>query len=376
MSSEQAVKNLLREAGITINGSRPWDIQVKDERFFTRVLQYGSLGFGEAYMDGWWKSDDLEKTMALVLNAHLPKKIIRSPKLLLATFLRVLFGFLGSAGKKIKAFEVGEKHYDIGNDLYEKMLDKRMIYSCGYWHAAKNLDEAQEEKLELICKKLKLKKGMMVLDIGCGWGGLLKFAAEKYGVSGVGITVSKEQAAFAQENVKGLSIDIKITDYRDFNQEKKFDRIVSIGMFEHVGYRHYPIFMQKVSSLLKDDGLFLLHTFGSNFAVTRSDPWFEKYIFPNSMAPGLSQVEKSFNKTFVLEDFENFGPYYTPTLRAWFKNFDKSWPKLKEKYGDRFYRMWKYYLLSLAAAFRVRTMHIWQFVFRKHRAEGTYQSVR
>ena len=376
MTSKAFISELLAKAEISLNGPQTWDIHVNDERFFDRVMRYGSLGLGESYMDGWWESDDLEETMARILKADLPQKIIRSPRLLFATILRLTAGFFGSAGRKNKAFEVGEQHYDVGNDLYKKMLDRHMIYSCGYWKAARTLEGAQEDKLDLICKKLKLGKGMRLLDIGCGWGGLLAFAAKKYGVSGIGITVSKEQAIIAKEKTKNLPIEIKVMDYRDFVSEEKFNRIVSVGMFEHVGYRHYPTFMKRVFSLLEDKGIFLLHTFGSNHTVTRSDEWFERYIFPNSMAPGLSQVESAIRKIFVLEDFENFGPYYTPTLRAWFENFNKSWPELKGKYDEKFYRMWKYYLLSLAAAFRTRTMHIWQFVFRKHGAENTYESVR
>ncbi len=250
-----------------------------------------------------------------------------------------------------------------------------MIYSCAYWKNATTLEEAQESKLDLICRKLKLAKGMRLLDIGCGWGGLLEFAARRYGVSGVGITVSKEQAALARERLKDLPVEIRVEDYRKIKDEK-FDRIVSVGMFEHVGWRYYETFMKKISSLLKNGGIFLLHTIGTNSLNTRGDPWFEKYIFPNSMLPALSQVEVAFRKNFILEDFHNFGPDYTTTLRIWFKNFKNAWGTLKEKYGEEFYRMWKYYLLVSAATFRVRNIQLWQFVFRKHGAEGTYESVR
>ncbi|MDP2705295.1 MAG: cyclopropane fatty acyl phospholipid synthase [Patescibacteria group bacterium] len=374
MTSKEFVEALAREAEFTINGSQPWDMRVKDEGFFDRLVRFGSLGLGESYMDGWWESDDLEETIGRILKANLPLKIIRSPRLLLSIASQYIAGLFGVIGMKKRAFESAKKHYDLGNEMFEKMLDKRMIYSCGYWRNAKSLDKAQEDKLDLICKKLKLKKGMKLLEIGCGWGGLLEYAARNYGIKGVGITVSKEQAAMARERVKDLPIEIRIEDYRDTVGE--FDRIVSVGMFENVGYKYFPIFFKKVLSLLKDKGVFLIHTIGTNAPGVRGDPWFEKYIFPNCMLPELTQIEKASRAYFILEDLQNFGPDYATTLREWFKRFNNAWPTLKEKYGERFYRMWKYYLLSSAATFHVRDNQLWQFVFRKHQTEGTYESVR
>ena len=179
---------------------------------------------------------------------------------------------------KARAFQIGEHHYDLGNDLFEKMLDKRMIYSCGYWKNAKTLDEAQEAKLDLICRKLYLKPGMKVLDIGCGWGGFAFFAAEKYGVEVVGVSVSKEQIAYAEAKRGKLPVTFLLQDYRDITGS--FDRVVSVGMFEHVGYKNYTEFMTVVNRCMKDDGLCLLHTIGATITSFHPDPWIQKYIFP------------------------------------------------------------------------------------------------
>ncbi len=254
-----------------------------------------------------------------------------------------------------------------------------MIYSCGYWKNASNLDEAQEAKLELICKKIQLKEGMKILDVGCGWGGFLKFAVEKYNVQGLGITVSKEQYEFAKENCKGLPIELRLMDYRDLKNEK-FDSVISIGMFEHVGYKNYRKFMKKISSLLKDDGLFLLHTIGTDESVSSTNAWINKYIFPNGMIPSPVQLTKSIEGIFKMEDFHNFGADYDKTLMAWHQNFEDYWQK---KYGKNmdindktFYRMWRFYLLSCAGSFRARHIDLWQIVLSKNGVAGGYCSIR
>ncbi|MDH7528362.1 MAG: cyclopropane fatty acyl phospholipid synthase, partial [Ignavibacteria bacterium] len=254
------------------------------------------------------------------------------------------------------------------------MLDKRMNYSCAYWKDATNLDEAQENKLELICKKLYLKPGMRVLDIGCGWGAFAKYAAEKYGVEVVGITVSKEQLKLAKELCDGLPVEIRLQDYREVNE--KFDRIVSIGMFEHVGYKNYREYFKIAAKNLKDDGIFLLHTIGSNISTKSTDAWTHKYIFPNGMLPSLAQISKTVENLFVIEDVHNFGADYDKTLMAWYNNFKNNWHKLKDKYGERFYRMWEYFLLSCAGAFRARKNQLWQIVLSKKGILGGYSSIR
>jgi cyclopropane-fatty-acyl-phospholipid synthase len=259
-------------------------------------------------MDGWWEVKKLDELCYRLLHASLEEKIKS-----LKSFVHYLEAFLINMEKKSKAFEVGRKHYDLGNDLFAKMLDKRMAYSCGYWKEAQNLDDAQEAKLDLICRKINLRPGMKVLDIGCGWGSFCKYAAQKYNVEVVGITVSKEQVEYATLDCKGLNVKFRLLDYRDLNNDAflgnnvLFDRVVSVGMFEHVGYKNYKIFMSTVHNLLKDDGLFLLHTIGANKSVVASDPWSNKYIFPNSHVPSVKQIGGAIESIFVMEDWHNFG---------------------------------------------------------------------
>jgi len=374
---ENMVKTLLSSAGVDVNGPGDADIQVKHPDFYKRVLRDGALGFGESYMDGWWEVKKMDELMYRILHASLQEKVKT-----MNNYLHYLEALLLNAGKKSKAFEVGEMHYDLGNELFEKMLDKRMAYSCGYWKEAQNLDDAQKAKLDLICRKLFLKPGMKVMDIGCGWGSFCKFAAENYGVEVVGITVSKEQVEYATNNSLGLKVKIKLMDYRDLSNESfteegnLFDRVVSVGMFEHVGYKNYSTFMQTVQNLLKEDGLFLLHTIGSNHSVVTSDLWSNKYIFPNSHVPSIKQIGGAIENLFVMEDWHSFGAYYDKTLMAWFDNFDSSWDQIKSNYDERFYRMWKYYLLSSAGSFRARNVQLWQIVLSKKGVPGGYYSVR
>jgi cyclopropane-fatty-acyl-phospholipid synthase len=254
------------------------------------------------------------------------------------------------------------------------MLGERLIYSCGYWKNASILEGAQEAKLDLVCRKLGLRPGMRVLDIGCGWGGTAKFAAERYQVEVVGITVSEQQAKFGKELCRRLPVDIRLQDYR--NIEETFDRILSIGMFEHVGYKNYTTFMRIVRNCLKDRGLFLLQTIGGIRSVTRNDPWIERYIFPNSMLPSAKQICSAIEGVFVLEDWHSFGPDYDKTLMEWFRNFHENWDILKEYYNERFYRMWKYYLLSCAGSFRARKNELWQIVLSANGVPGGYRSMR
>lgn len=357
---KQSFQNLFASADIRINGARPWDIQIKDERVYASVLQHGSIGLGEAYMDGWWDTQSLDEFFCHILSAGLEK----TSALTFKVILQHLGALLMNRQDEDRATSSVKHHYDIGNDLYRAMLDKRMVYSCAWWDGAKDLDEAQEAKLEMVCRKMALRQGQRILDIGCGWGGLATYAAVKYGVSVVGITLSKEQLELGKEMCRGLPVELRLQDYRTLQQEK-FDHVVSVGMIEHVGYKNYPLFMQKVVDVLHEDGVFLLQTIGGNQSTHTTDPWLHKYIFPNSMLPSIRQIAKAIEGRFVMEDWHSIGTHYDKTLMAWFQNFDQHWNTLKSKYGDRFYRMWKYYLLSCAGAFRARKTQLWQVVLSK-----------
>jgi cyclopropane-fatty-acyl-phospholipid synthase len=363
---------LLRPAGITINGTNPWDIQVHDDRLYSRIFSGGSVGLGESYMDGWWDAGNLSEFFFRLLRADVDVPNLRS----FGYFLQARF--LNMQTRR-RATEVVEGHYDIGNELYERMLDPYLQYTCGYWKQATSLAEAQEAKLDLICRKIGLKKGDRVLDIGCGWGGFALYAARHYGASVVGLTISEEQAVFARKLTEGFPIEIRIQDYRD-TTDGPYDKIVSVGMFEHVGYKNYRSFMKVVHGLLAQDGLFLLHTIGSHKTVRMGNPWFDKYIFPNGMLPSVAQVGTAINKFFIVEDWHNFGPDYTLTLNAWYTNFVRAWPELQKidskKYNERFFRMWEFYLLCMAGAFKARRNQLWQVVLSKKGIVGGYKSVR
>lgn len=364
-SFKQIISDLLADAGVTVGGGKPWDIEVRDEKFYGRVLRGGSLALGEAYMDGWWDCERLDEFFCRILRAGLDEQVASWTGIPLVIAAKLI-----NRQKKSRAFEVGRRHYDIGNDIYQAMLDKRMIYSCAYWQGAGNLDQAQENKLKLICAKLKLKAGMRVLDIGCGWGGLAKYMAGNHGVEVVGVTVSKEQARLAAELCLGLPVSIRLTDYRDISE--CFDRVVSIGMFEHVGCKNYQTFMKVARRCLKDAGLFLLHTIGGNTSCATIDPWIDRYIFPNAVLPSAKQIAGAAEGKFVIEDWHNFGADYDTTLLHWFANFDRNWPRLTERYGEVFYRMWKYYLLACAGSFRARENQVWQIVFSRRGVLGGY----
>lgn len=357
-------EEMLSQAGITINGTRAQDIRVKNPEFFHRVLQEGSLGLGESYMDGWWECDRLDIFFQLILAAeldtHLPKHF--------SDIVRIASARIFNYQTRKRAWIVGKEHYDLGNDLFSRMLDPYMQYSCAYWKDAETLEQAQQAKLRMICEKLQLKPGMTLLDIGCGWGGLSQFAAKEYGVSVKGVTISAEQQKMAQERCAGLDVEILLQDYRDLND--KFDRIVSVGMFEHVGPKNYRTYFEVVARNLKPDGLFLLHTIGSNQTDLNVDPWINKYIFPNGCLPSVAHIASKSEDLFVLEDWHNFGVDYDRTLMAWFEAFQKSWPEIKDNYSDRFYRMFTYYLNACAGAFRARNIQLWQVLLSPKGVEG------
>ncbi len=366
-AEEKALSNLLRQADIALGGHRPWDMHIHQSNVPARILSLGNLGLGESYMDGHWDVDQLDEFFNHILSAHLNQKI--QPIRIVLLSLRARLFNLQSLKR---AWKVGVAHYDIGNDFYASMLDSRMTYTCGFWqNGAQNLEQAQEAKLDLICRKLGLKPGMRLLDIGCGWGSLMGYAAKHYGVECVGVTISKEQADWASIRYAGLPLEFRLQDYRSLNEP--FDRIASIGMFEHVGYKNYKTYMKVAHRCLKDDGLFLLHTIGKNQRITHTDAWIDKYIFPNGYLPSIGQIGDAIDGFFVAEDLHNFSADYDKTLMAWHANFEADWPKFKDQYGERFYRMWRYYLLLCAGVFRARDMQLWQWVLSKEGITGGYQ---
>jgi cyclopropane-fatty-acyl-phospholipid synthase len=362
------LERLLAQADVHVDGNRDWDLQMHDARVPMRLLAQGSLGLGESYMDGWWDAASLDGMLCRLLEARIDERV-RGIATLLDGFRARLFNLQSRS----RSFAVGERHYDLGNDLYSAMLGKRLVYSCGYWREAATLDQAQEAKLDLVCRKLGLQPGMRVLDIGCGWGEALKFAVERYGVSGVGVTVSREQAEFAQQACAGLPIDIRVQDYRELHE--KFDRAFSIGMFEHVGLKNYRRYFETARACLAEDGLFLLHTIGNNVSQRHTAPWIERYICPNSMLPSAAQIAEAVENLFVIEDWHGFGTDYDRTLQAWRDNIEAAWDRLPG-YDERFRRMWRFYLAGSMASFRARRIQLWQLVLSPRGVRGGYLALR
>lgn len=356
--AQKKLTSILAAAGIEINGSRPWDIQVLDDRLYRRVLLEGTIGAGESYMDGWWDAEALDEFFDRIHRLNPYDKLSDIQAWMLA--LRSRFFNLQS---QWRAPKVARAHYDLGNDVYEAMLDKRMQYTCAYWNGARDLDQAQENKLHLVCRKLHLRPGMSVLELGGGFGGLAHFMATKYGCSVVMYNLSAEQVAYARSICTGLPVRVEQKDYREAEQEgQRFERVVAVGLCEHIGPKNYRSFLEIAHAKLKEDGLFLLHTIGSNESYTTTDAWINKYIFPNGVVPSIAQLAVAMEGLWVVEDLHNFGPDYDRTLLAWWRNFDAEWPRLRGRYGDRFYRMWKFYIMGAAGRFRARKLQLWQYV--------------
>lgn len=367
---------LLATAGIEVNGGQPWDIQIKNPRALQRMVSEPSLGAGEGYMDGDWECEHLDEFFFRVMR-HLDPKEIYHRDTLLKFWLKNIFVNPQSPRYSKK---VAEQHYNLDNELYIAMLGQSMAYTCGYWASAQTLDEAQIAKYDLICRKLGLRPGEKVLELGCGFGGFAKYAAENYGVAMVSINISVEQMRYARTICRNLPVQLIECDYRDtqaYNPQKiKFDKVVSIGLCEHVGYKNYDTFFRIARENLKKDGLFLLHTIAKNISTSFTDPWIQKYIFPQGTLPTLKALGGASEPYFSPEDVHNIGADYDKTLMAWYENFAKNWSKLSFRHDERFYRMWRYYLLSCAGGFRSRTMHLYQFVFSPLGELNGYRSPR
>lgn len=362
----RAYERLLASAGITVNGPETWDMQVTNERLWARIAVGGSLAVGEAYVDGWWDARRLDAFFARLVRARVDRRVFNPAK--------ILAGVRAAAAnlqRITRARRVAKVHYDLGNDFYAAMLGPGMVYSCAHWARAETLEEAQRDKLELVCSKLGLEPGMRVLDVGCGWGGFARHAAERYGVSVVGVTISPEQARLARDLCRGLPVEVLLADYREVSG--RFDRLVSIGMFEHVGRKNYRRFMRLARERLVNDGLMLLHTIGRNEPGSGVDPWVTRYIFPNSEIPTLRRMVAAIDGELHLEDWHNFGADYDRTLMAWYANFRSAWPRFAERYGPRFERLWTYYLLMFAGVFRGRGLDLWQLVLSPHGVAGGYR---
>lgn len=376
MLTKNIFTSFLEKAGVSINGQKPYDILVKDDRMFKNLKFNPPLAAGESYMKGEWDCKQLDELFYKICRNNIDSQLYYKRHMAFFALVNSLVNLQSHGRSK----EVAEKHYNLGNDFYRDMLGKSMAYTCAYWKNAENLDQAQFNKFDLVCRKLNLRPGDRVLELGCGWGSMAKFMAEKYGCSVVAVNISTEQVRYAQKICKDLPVKICLADYRDdhsYNPSAaSFDKVVSIGLCEHIGHKNYRNFIEITRRNIKDDGLFLLHTIGKNDSTNFVDPWINKYVFPNGILPSIKLLGEAIENLFVMEDLHNFGADYDKTLLAWHKNFIENWEKHKNSHNETFFRLWNYYLLSCAGAFRARSMQLWQMVLSPKGVLGGYDSIR
>jgi cyclopropane-fatty-acyl-phospholipid synthase len=356
--AERTVRDLLEAADIRVGGNRRHDIRVHDRSFYQRVLREGRLGLGESYVDGHWDTDALDEFTARMIRAGVTQPLPSWRNTIHLAAARVW-----NLQSTVRARRSVQRHYDLGNDLYRAMLGETLVYTCAYWKWAVDLDEAQRSKLDLVCRKLGLGPGMRVLELGCGWGAFARHAAATYGAHVTGYTVSREQHALGTKLCRGLPVELHLADYR--TATGTYDAVVSIGLLEHVGPKNHRLYMETVDRCLRLRGVAFVHTIGSNRSQLLIDEWFHRHVFPNAAIPSLAQISTAMDGLFVAEDVHNIGPHYDLTLLAWARNFERAWPDLRAQYGERFRRIWRYYLLTSAGAFRARFMQLYQIVMTR-----------
>jgi len=340
------------------------ELKLKSPTVIKRILKEGSLGFGEEYMHG---NIDIKGDMQHLIRLGLSSGL-DAPKLPLQTKLAIATLRLQTGNTSSRSARNIQSHYDLGNDFYQLWLDRSMTYSCAYFRdESHSLEQAQHDKYEHICRKLHLNPGETLVDIGCGWGGMLIYAAKHYGIRGIGCTLSQQQYDFArakirEDNLEG-QISVQLQDYRELRGQ--FDKFVSIGMFEHVGRKYHSTFMSKVKELLKPGGFGVLHCITKD-VPEKCDPWINKYIFPGGDIPVVNQVVQLLGSSnFILEDMENLRRHYAMTLRHWSERFEDVVSTVENKFDSRFTRMWRTYLNFSEAAFCTGNLHLHQFLFTR-----------
>ncbi len=346
-------------------------MRLTDPTLYRSLFFNPELAAGEAYMDGRMSFENstlrdfltLFSVNRLSLGSYPLQKVLRTVSRGLKRFQQA--NPIGKAQKNVA------HHYDIGNDFYRLFLDRGMQYSCAYFTSDDNtLEEAQQNKLRLIASKLDLKPGQKVLDIGCGWGDMALYLGRMADVQVVGVTLSKEQCKLANEKAKALGladrVRFELRDYRDLTE--RFDRIVSVGMFEHVGVHHYGEYFAKVNELLTDTGVMLLHSIGHMSPPGTASPWLRKYIFPGAYSPALSEVFTAVEQNSLwVTDLEFLRVHYAKTLAHWVSRFEANRAKVAEMYDERFCRMWEFYLISCEMMFRTGSQLVFHMQLAKKR---------
>ncbi len=353
------VEHIFSRAGVSINGTKPWDIRVNDNRFYRDVLINGSLGLGESYMRQQWTTDDLEGLFYRLCSSDLEKTSRRIPS---QHFSR-LFDFFINRQSHARAKSNAEHHYNLGNDLFFEFLGKFKNYSCGYFENADTLDEAQAAKMHKLCQLLDLKKGDRLLDVGGGWGEFAKFAATQYDCDVTSINIAQEQINHAREHCRDTAVEIVKSDYRDMTGT--YNKIAVVAMFTHVGHKNYRVFMQTMSGLLEPGGKMVMETVGGLESKTRCEPWTDKYIFPGGLIPSMEQIDHSVRGLFKRDSVHEFGHHYAVTLQHWHRNFIEAWPRLRAHYSESMRLMFEYFFLSVAGDFRAKGLLHYHIAFSK-----------
>lgn len=368
------VVDLLSRAGVGVDGRQPWDLRVLDDRFYGRVAAQASLGFGDSYVDGWWECPRIDELIHRLLSHDLEAELGTD----LGVRLQLLKAKLWNLQAPSRSPAVAA-HYDLGNEFFERVLGKTVMYSCAYWRRAGDLDAAQLAKIELVANKLDVVAGDHVVDLGCGWGALAEHLATTRGCRVTAVTISPAQASYVRRRCAGLPVDVIEADYRDPRvvAAGPYDKIACVGMMEHVGRKNYRSFLALCARLVKRDGLCLVHTIGTSVTTDVTDPWIERRIFPGSVLPSVVDVARAAEGQLTLEDWHSLGADYDRTLLAWHDNFAAYAASGELRRGERFERTWRYYLLSFAGCFRTRrTIQLWQMVFSRDGKQGGYASIR
>ena len=364
--SKNKVGAFLNRAGLQVDGPNEFDPKVTSDEFYRMVTLKGMLGLGESYVLGHWDCEDLEVFFLRAFRSGLLEELANA---LPMKIMRFMYG-VSNPQSVIRAKHNAQDHYAKQEAVVLSMTGRRKAYTCARWTDPLDpnevdIDIAQERKLQLIYNKLCLNPGKKTLDIGCGWGSLIGFLAER-GVDSYGITPVDSQIEYIR-NAYGGTVKVAVSDYRDRPADwNLFDAVVSVGMYEHVGRKNADAYMHAVNNMLAPESLALTHCFGiANSKVPLVDPWTEKYIFPGVYLPTLSEiVQASENADLRVVDVEEMGIHYQKTLRSWNKNFVEAWPMLKQNqsFNPCFFRMWRYYLLIAAAAFGARKIDLWQII--------------
>lgn len=333
---------------------------IRDSRATKQIARDGEFELGQTYMEGRWDVGDGDlKALLILLRSNFSPKIV-------SKWYFPLTKLYQQYNKISRSYRNISYHYDTEESIFRMFLDKEMYYSCAYFkHESDTLEQAQFNKSEMIAHKLLLEPGMKILDIGCGWGSLALHLAKHYNVHVTGITLSKEQLRVAKEEAKTRGLDTKINfllaDYREYQPREKYNRIVSVGMLEHVGAQDLPVYFECLHNMLAEDGVALVHTIGNKGVATEVNPWINRYIFPGGRIPALSEIATGLEKSrLMLTDLEIWRLHYAWTLREWLKRFELHKEQVLSIKDETFYRMWEFYLAACSMSFKVDDLVVFQ----------------